>query len=263
MKNVDVIIVNYRTKELTAAAVRSVLREPELARVLIVENTSGDDSADYLRDAFINQPVEILISAKNLGFGGANNFAATLSTAKYLFFLNSDAVLRPGGLDLLRTALEEHPKTGVVAPAVYIADGETLQSDAQGAFPTPLSLMTRGSKKTITDLHPDWVSGVAFMVRREEFLDVGGFDPVLFMYYEDIDLCRRYRAAGFTILRELKAEVVHLGGASRQSSLKQKTQYFQSQDQYLRLAGYLSLSRLLVRIMRSPYVLFGRLFLWK
>lgn len=263
MKKVDVIIVNFRTKELTADAVRSVLQESELRRVIVTENSSGDDSGDYLLREFANDPVDILISEENLGFGGGNNLAAEKSEAEYLFFLNSDATLAPGGLAKLVARLESEPGIGIVAPAIYLADGKTVQDDALGQFPTPLSLILRKTRRVEKSLEPDWVSGVAFAVRRDEYLRLGGFSEELFMYYEDIDLCFRYRKAGFAIVRELSASVNHLGGASKQSTVKQKTQYFQSQDTYLERAGFSFLSRLLVKIARYPYLVVGKMFLWK
>jgi len=261
---VDVVIVNYGTPQLSVLAVDSVLASPEVAVVAVVDNGSPDDSLTILRDAYdSHSQVKIIETPRNLGFGAANNLGSQKATAPYLFFLNSDAQVRPGCVQRLVQRLEADPGLGIVAPQVFLADGITRQEDTQGSFPTVSSLLTHRGKRHQATLAPDWVSGVACMVRREEFASLKGFDERLFMYFEDVDLCRRYQEAGKGVACELSAEVVHQGGGSRQSTAVQKMSYYRSQDGYLLLSGALPLGRLLVKIARSPYILLGKLFLWK
>ncbi len=132
-----------------------------------------------------------------------------------------------------------------------------------GVFPTPLRLIMRRARAVPNRDEPDWITGAAFMARRDEFLALGGFAEELFLYYEDVDLCWRYRQAGKRIVVEREAHVVHLGGRGRLSTKQQKLASFESQDLYLKRAGHSPLARLCVDIARSPYLLLGRLFLWK
>ena len=252
MKNIDTIIVNYRTASLTIEAARSVLKEPATNRVIIVDNASGDDSLRVLDKTFADQPVDIVASPTNVGFGGGNNLGAEHSKAEYLFFLNSDAFVLPGCLELLRITLEKNPKLGLVAPKILLSDRKTTQADAVGIFPTPFAILFQHSKKSFSG-KPEWISGVAFMARREEFLKLGGFSRELFLYFEDVELCYRYRKSNYNIDQALSAAVVHLGGQSQQSTHLQKDRYYQSQDMYLRLTGASWLGRWLVKLLRHPY----------
>ncbi|HVL40248.1 MAG TPA: glycosyltransferase family 2 protein [Fimbriimonadaceae bacterium] len=251
MASIDTLIVNYRTPELTAAAARSVLSEPETHEVVIIDNASGDGSAEHLQRELVGERVRVLALDQNLGFGAGNNAGAATSEADYLFFLNSDAALRVGGLGSLLRTLNE-PNVGIVAPRVCTLDGQE-QLDSYGVFPTPRDLLLRRRRQPENPLAPPWVSGVAFLTRRRDFETVGGFDEGYFMYLEDVDLCFRYRAAGLGVLRVPEAEVTHIGGGSRHSSREQKSQYDRSQDRFLRKAGFSPLSRRLVRFARALY----------
>jgi N-acetylglucosaminyl-diphospho-decaprenol L-rhamnosyltransferase len=252
-RSVDTIIVNFRTKELTLDAARSVLSEPETNSVIVVENGSGDGSREWLRDQLAGSPGANVVDAeKNLGFGGGNNLGGRAATAEYVFLLNSDATLEPGGLAPLVKCLE-NPSVGVVAPAVVLANGYQVQPDAQGIFPTPGAILSRRAAKQIDSLEPDWVTGAAMMMRRTEFLDLGGFDENLFMYLEDVDLCKRYRDRGLRVVRELSSKVIHLGGGSKESTRAQKEQFARSTDYYLKKHGFGRASRTAVKVVRAAY----------
>jgi len=247
-RGVAVIIVNYRTKELSAEAVRSVLGDPLVDEVVVVDNGSGDGSSGYLRSAFPGFDVQVVESLTNLGFGGGANLGVSATGAELVFFLNSDAVARPGACGRLSQALAEHPDVGVVAPAVYLADGRTLQPDVYGPLPAPRPLLRtvparRQRSSEGREPPPGWVSGVAMMMRRSDFAALGGFDPDFVMYLEDVDLCRRLQGMGKRVVRETAASVVHLGGRSDASRASRTAQFHRSKAVYLRKAGASTLSR--------------------
>ncbi len=246
--SVDTIIVNFRTKELALDATRSVIDEPETNRVILVDNGSGDDSAEWLRAHLQSTKATVISSEKNLGFGGGNNLGAEEAEADLLFLLNSDATIQPGGLASLIEAM--NPAVGVAAPAIYLPSGE-LQDDAFGPFPTPGRLLTGRARRTSNSEHPDWVTGCAMLVRRREFVELGGFDEDLFMYFEDVDLCRRYADRGLRTVRAPAAKVIHLGGASRASTKAQKEQFRKSMDYYLEKHGFPATSRAVVKMART------------
>jgi GT2 family glycosyltransferase len=163
--------------------------------------------------------------------------------------------LQEGGLASVVSVLESDPGVGLVAPPVYRDDGVSRQPDVCGRFPTPLRLLTRSSTADCTSDRPDWLSGVALLVRREEFIEIGGFDENIFLYYEDIELCHRYRTIFEKGCRRVVdgPGVVHIGGASRQSRRGQKALYYAAQDYYLEKAGHSAAARLLVRAARVVY----------
>jgi len=229
--------VNYRTKELTAAAARSLLAEPELAELVVVDNASDDGSADYLRRALDDARVQVVESSENLGFGQGVNLGAARTTAPLLMLLNSDAELVAGSLGRLADELRAAPRLGVAAPLILGHDGRA-QVDAFGVFPSYAAFALRTNRRPPDRLEPDWVSGVAMAVRRTAFDEVGGFDPAFWMYLEDVDLCRRLSDAGWGIRRCTSAVVLHLGQASAWSSAQRERQYHDSLLVYLERGSY-------------------------
>lgn len=256
MRDIDTIIVSYCTRALTAAAVESVLQEPVTHRVLVVDNNSSDGSAAALTAQFDAAPVDVIALPDNRGFGAACNLGAERARAPYLFILNSDARLEPGGLERLRARLEAEPRLGIVAPAVLDENGRP-QVDAQGELPTAGAILLRRTRRHREVLSPGWVSGVAMLLRRHEYTALGGFDPGYFLYYEDVDLCRRYRERGFEIERVVEARIVHAGGRSRTSPRAQKRAYDRSQDRYLVRIGTGWPMRQLVRVARTAMRVLG------
>jgi GT2 family glycosyltransferase len=239
---IAVVIVNYRTAELTAVAANSALAEPDVEEVVVVDNASGDGSADGLRAELCDPRVRVVEAPANLGFGRGVNLGVEYCTAPMVLILNSDACVRPGCLRLLVQRLGTGP-VGVAAPAVYRSDGVTLQTDAFGRLPDPhrMSLRalptTRDRRRRADERLPGWVSGVAMLVHRAEFLSLGGFDPGFMMYLEDVDLCRRYGEQGRLVAREPAASVVHLGGGSSTSRVEQVEQFQTSKLVYLQRSG--------------------------
>lgn len=249
--SVAAIIVNYRTGTLTRAAAASVLAQPEVAEVVVVDNGSGDGSAGYLRHTLTDPRVKIVETNHNRGFGQGVNLGVADSSAPLLLILNSDATVMPGALAVLVQALVADEGIGVVAPAIYSSDGRSLQPTAYGRLPTrPDILRGRWSRSSPDETAPEWVSGVAMMVRREDFLGVGGFDKRFEMYFEDLDLCRRLRDRGQVARREPSAVVVHIGGKSWQSRTDQRECFQRSKAAYFQNIGATPLELQYVRLLK-------------
>ncbi len=228
----DFIIVAYRSAAEIIGCLDSIQADaPEGTRVVVVDNASPDESARVAG----THPLEprIVTSGKNLGFGGGCNLGATGSDADALFFLNPDARLMPGASAVLTAALESDIELAVVAPRVIDPTGESRASSA-GAEPSLRSslghflalnrmpgigayfkavYLADGRIRT----RPNWVSGAAMLVRKSAYDEIGGFDDRLFMYMEDVDLCRRLREQGWAIGYEPDAIVEHVMGHSQSS----------------------------------------------
>ncbi|MDQ4067944.1 MAG: glycosyltransferase family 2 protein [Actinomycetota bacterium] len=239
----SVVIVNYRTKELARAAVQSVLAEPRVGEVVVVDNASGDGSTDFLRRAVDDPRVRIVESSMNRGFGPGVNLGVAQSTLPLVLVLNSDAALRPGSLEPLIACLTARDDTGLVAPAVYAADGRTLQWGAYGELPRRRDiLLGRRSegllgRRDLSHESPEWVSGAAMLIRRVDFEAMGGFDERFEMYFEDLDLCRRLRAPGSMVRRCPEAAVVHRVGGSWQSDIEKRRRFHASKLVYYEKLG--------------------------
>ena len=219
-----------------------MLDEPSLREVVVVDSASGDGSVDYLRQAFSDGRVRVIESPSNRGFGAAVNLGVRECEADLLLILNSDATVSPGSLPRLVDLLLSDPSVGVVAPAVYGPDGR-LQPGAYGRLPRRRDLFSsRGWVRRDADdprqsVSPGWISGVAMLLRREDFVGLGGFDERFTMYLEDVDLCRRLRAAGRSVRREPAAAVVHRGGQSWASGHDQRARFHESKLRYFETLG--------------------------
>lgn len=247
------VIVNYRTPDLTMAAVASVLSEPEVREVVVVDNASDDGSAAQLRGALqllsaaqlrgaTDQRVKVVESPQNGGFGAGVNRGALECTGPLLFVLNSDAAVRPGCLRLLAEALVVDDAVGIVAPAVYGPDGISLEPATFGALPDPHQVVlghpwARFGGRRQAPAEPEWVSGVAMLLRKSDFTRVGRFDEAFTMYFEDIDLCRRILDGGKSVRRVPAAAVVHAGGGSWRSNSAKRRRFHESKVLYLEKVG--------------------------
>ena len=229
-----VSIINYRTPEMTLAAVRSVLADAgDLdLQVAVVDNASGDGSAEAIAGWIATErpapPVALVRSATNTGFSGGHNQGIAAIPAEHYLILNSDAELRPGCLAALMVAARAHPGAGLLAPRLEGADGAVQTSRFRD--PTPASEIvraaasapvTRALARHVVAPGPDlpaaetgWVSFAAVLIRAAALEATGPMDEGYFLYFEDADFCRRARAAGWGIRAVPEARVVHHRGGS-------------------------------------------------
>lgn len=231
--DLSVLIVNFNTRELLAACLRSVVATVRRHRyeIIIADNASADGSVAMLRRDW--PQVTVIETGGNLGFARANNKALAAAQGRYCLLLNSDTEVLPDALDTLVDFMDAHPAAGVVAPQLLNSDF-TDQGTAR-AFPSAAAVLF-GRKSLLTRLFPDnpwsrryllgrqrrgdepfrvdWVSGACLMVRREAVEQVGPLDEHFFMYWEDADWCRRIGNAGYAVYCVPAARVVHHEGQS-------------------------------------------------
>jgi len=228
---VATVIVSHNTCGLTFEAVESALNSVGVdVQVWVVDNASSDGSPALLREAF--PEVHVVALDENVGFGRANNVALERTRAPWVLLLNSDARLRnPGDLARLVDLLDASPDVGVVAPRLESPEGR-LEYSAR-AFPSVLrewvrpfgihKLLPPGVKARLLGLEfqdhdmpgdTDWITGACLLVRRQALDDVGGFDPAIFLFAEELEWCWRVRKAGWRIRLEPEVTVEHRGGAS-------------------------------------------------
>ena len=231
--NIDIIYVNYNSTDCLIASIASIYRyQPKAvhATIFVVDNASMD-GVRRIRDRFPD--VHLTINPHNVGFGAAINQALKFCHAPYIILLNPDSMACNEFLLTSIDYMEMHPTAGIVGPLIK-DHGGGVQGSAR-AFPTPLTslfgrnspiaklfpnnsitkanILTIGSDG-ITPLHVDWVSGACMVIRRRAIESVGGFDERFFLYWEDTDLCRRIKDAGWEIIYLPAAKVVHIGGKS-------------------------------------------------
>lgn len=228
----SIVIVNWKTKELTAAAIASVFEQTKalLFEVILIDNNSADGSVETLRSLF--PQITIVENATNLGFGKANNQGMRLAKGQYIMLLNSDTVVLDHALEKMVTYLDEHQDVMMVGPKVLNAD-HTFQHACRRMLPTPASsfyhlfglvkIFKRSSRvnaykgynrePNVTE-PVEALSGAAMMFRHEVFEATGGFDERFFMYGEDLDLSKQVFDHGWKTMFLHTAEIIHYGGAS-------------------------------------------------
>jgi GT2 family glycosyltransferase len=240
LPKVKIIIVNYRTADLTVDCLRTLDTEcPQClcVRVTVVDGASGDGGVKQLRDVIArhgwSEWVSLMPLEQNGGFAYGNNAGIRAASTEadppdFIMLLNPDTLVRKGALRRLVTLLTEHPRIGIVGAA--LEDESGLVQSAARRCPSPLSELDRGARLgVLTKLldrwvvsmpmqdspHPcDWVSGAAMVIRREVFEQIGLMDDGYFLYFEELDFCERARAAGWEVWHEPGSVIVHLEGAS-------------------------------------------------
>ncbi len=218
---VSIIIINYCSYNYTAKCIRSVqsVLHSDAYELIVIDNASDDGSAEKLRKQFAN--IIVHREENNRGFGSANNVGAKLAKGEYLFFLNNDTELIEDCITPLINILQHQPKVGIVAPKLLYPNGAFQLS--YGKFPGLYNEWKTKKKKEnsivspISEIQVDWVSGAAFCISKNLFTDVAGFDEEFFMYFEDIDLCKKVYQKEYQILYVPTVSLIHYKGKSRRN----------------------------------------------
>jgi N-acetylglucosaminyl-diphospho-decaprenol L-rhamnosyltransferase len=226
MREADVVIVSYNSRDRLRACVRPLLELPDV-NVIVVDNASPDGSLEAVGDL----PLTAIQLSCNGGFAHGVNAGWRAGSAPYVLLLNPDAHIDGRSLAALAAAVEERPDIGAAAPRIVHTDGSVdfsqrrfprLRSTyAQALFLHRLFPAARWTDEVVREEAaygergmPDWVSGACILLRRTALEEISGLDEGFFMYCEDIDLCQRLNAAGYELVYEPSALVEHEGGAS-------------------------------------------------
>lgn len=230
--DLTVIIVSYNTREMTLAAVRSLLagtREVS-CEVIVVDNASADGSAQALLD--LPPQVRLIALTENIGFARANNLAAEIAKGELLLLLNPDTLVLDGAVDRLVAFARARPDAGIWGGRTLFADGALNPSSvwhrmtlwSTFCHAAGLNAMFRGSPLFDTEAYGGWwrdserevdiISGCFFVIRRSLWQRLAGFDSAFFMYGEEADLCLRAARLGARPSFTPAATIVHYGGAS-------------------------------------------------
>ena len=231
--DLSIIIVNYKTKDLTLQILASVyagLPSKGKMEVILVDNASEDNTPQAVRVKF--SQVKIIEAPSNLGFAGGNNLGLRQAKGRYQLLLNSDTLVEPETLVKMVEYMDQNPRVGLSTCRVELNNGQIDPASHRG-FPTPWASLTyylgleklfpqsrifgqyhQGWKDLMTTHEIDTPVGAFFMLRREALRQAGLLDEKFFMYGEDIDLAFRIKAAGWKIIYSPITKITHLKGAS-------------------------------------------------
>lgn len=228
---VSVVVVSFNTRDILKKCLDQLYQAAEglAIEVIVVDNHSRDASADMVAEQF---PDAVLVrSDLNLGFAAANNVAFKQARGEYILLLNPDAMVEADALRLAIDHMDRNPAIGIGGGRLIDRDGNWQPSARM--FPSLLNeclvlsgLANRYPKSRFfgrfdrtwdTSDRPvvvDWVPGAFTMIRRSALESVGHFDERFFLYYEEVDLCRRFNEHGWQIWYWPDITVKHWGGES-------------------------------------------------
>jgi len=233
MTKLSVLIVTYNSAPLLRPCLDSLLvQNVPNTEIIVVDNASRDDSVALIRRHYPS--VKLIASDHNLGFGNANNLALQQADGDFIVLLNPDATLEPNCLQRAMRHMQQNPLVGMGGGLLQGQHHEWQPSARQ--FPSLLNefLVLSGlanrfpqspffgrSDRSWADSQQaavvDWVPG-AFAILRRDLIDrIGLFDPRFFLYYEEVDLCRRIHQAGYTVQYWPDLVITHIGGASSET----------------------------------------------
>lgn len=214
--------------------------------IIIVEDASPEPCSRYVDEHFPG--CRVLATRRNIGFSGAANLAIDAASGRYLLLLNPDTEVSAGALDALAAVLDARPEVGAVGPMLLNQDG-TFQPQCKRGRLTPWSGLAyslgldrlrpsvgafTGYMRRSDDIHKpcevEALCGSCMMLRPHALDAVGLFDERMFLYGEDLDLCYRLAAGGWTIAYCPDARVVHVGGegGSQRQFLRSQYHYHRS-----------------------------------
>ncbi|MFA4937559.1 MAG: glycosyltransferase family 2 protein [Patescibacteria group bacterium] len=221
----SVIIVSWNVKAKLKRCLESLLTEP-IQQIIVVDNNSADGSVAMVHQEY--PQVKLLALTENIGFAAANNLAAR-DTVGDLVFLNPDTYLEPEFFQTLDKFWYSHSQAGVVGGRIVYDDGKVQRSIRR--FPTfwsslldTIRLLGRFPQLAKKYLQPkfdytkaqavDQIMGACFAVKRKVWDELGGFDENFFVWFEEVDFCKRIKRAGFEVWYNPELHLSHTQGAS-------------------------------------------------
>jgi len=208
---IAVSVVSHGQNALVNALLEHLARCGEDLAVLLTQNIP--DPVPFAAGA-LPRPAEIIVNAQPKGFGANHNAAFARSSSPFFCVANPDLRLGANPFPALVESLADG-RVGAVGPLVRSPAGAI--EDSARRFPTAASLLRKFFADKRQPDYPsdrgpmevDWIAGMFMLFRSDTYRAVGGFDEAYFLYYEDVDLCRRLRAAGKSIRYDPRAEVTH------------------------------------------------------
>ncbi|RMD52092.1 MAG: glycosyltransferase family 2 protein [Candidatus Thermofonsia bacterium] len=233
--DLSIIIVSWNVRELLRQCLLSIRQNQGglQVEIIVVDGASADGSAEMVREAF---PDVVLIACQeNVGFPRGNNLGIAAANGRYLLILNPDTEIVGDALPQMVAYMQAHPEVGVLGPQLLYPDG-TIQSSRR-RFPTLTTAFFESTwlqpyaPKAVLDHYyaadlpddelaeVDWVMGAAMMLPADVVTAVGGMDPGYFMYSEELDWCRRIKAAGWRVIYFPQAKIIHHEGKSSEQAI--------------------------------------------
>jgi GT2 family glycosyltransferase len=204
------VIVTYNSAAVLPACLASI---PSGYDIVVVDNASKDDSARLAGSL----GARVIVNERNIGFGAACNRGAKLLSASHVFFLNPDAVLAEGGVSEIEKAIKLYPESGGFGPAIKVPGKR--QKFRTASYPLYHGRPRKADVPPADIAEVDFLDGAALVCDLKLFLEMGGFDERIFLYFDDDDLCYRIRVQNRKLIYVASASVTHKKNESSGSGL--------------------------------------------
>lgn len=219
---VSLVIINWNKSALTLDCLRSIAEHTRSVpqEVIVVDNGSAADEIEILKQGCADKPVNLIWLRHNRSFGEANNIGVEAASAKYVLLVNNDVTFTQSHLETLLRALQSGFRAGAVGPRFVFPNGRLQEAGGyvrpdgravqHGRDDSPNALIAGPGLHIV-----DYCSAACLLLRRDIFLNIGGFDPLFEpAYYEDVDLCIRLRSIGLFTYYCGDVTVIHEEGAT-------------------------------------------------
>ena len=245
MIDVSIVFVNYKTRDLTINAIKSVIEKTEGLEyeIIVVDNNSQDGSIESIEQEYPN--INIIKNSVNAGFGTANNLAIKQAHGKYIFCLNTDTLLINNAIKIMFDYMErdENSNIGACGAILYNKEMEIIHSG--GPLPNlsmvlwklGLRYICKKSYKKLFGVDClaqkiEYITGADIFLRKTALDAIGVFDENIFMYFEESDLCYRLKKSKYEIRLLEDAKIIHLEGKSSNNLIQKKKLYKSSELYY-------------------------------
>ena len=231
MNELSIVIVNYKTWDKLAFCLDSILKQIEIKiQVIVVDNNSNDNKFLVFQQKY--KWVTWIENSKNYGFAKACNIGIENAKSKWYLFLNPDTILEPKSIHSLINYCNEKTEHRIIG--IKQLNENKKNSNSYGLFLNfwslsglirPLIRLKKGSYKSINSkeiANPDWISGSFIMIRKKDFELINGWDESYWMYYEDMDLCKRAKKINLKVSLLNNWSCIHFHGASSRKNTEIK-----------------------------------------
>jgi GT2 family glycosyltransferase len=224
--DISIIIVNFNSANYTINCIESIYKYTKdvTFEIIVVDNCSSLEDIKILSTFLENKPITFLKSKINLGFGGGNHFGYQFAKGHHYAFINNDAELTENTLQKLLNYSKNNKKVGVLGLHQVNKEGERFKYSYRQFIDLKYHLLNQQkphkyySKKTNSDLtspfEVDLVSGAFMFFKKEAYEEAGGFDPNIFLFYEEMDICLRLKNKGYQTIFYPESTFIHYMGKS-------------------------------------------------
>ena len=229
-RRITAVVVTYQSARTLGACMKALKQsfDDGLLHCIFVDNGSSDGTNRLLQEHA--GWADVVQTGVNNGFGRGCNIGLARVDSQFVVFVNPDAVVEPAALVTMMRFMEEHADAGIVGPAILEGDpegGVSMQATGQRMTPGRVLVSALPLSRFRARFHPirpgapgvrtGWVCGAVLMARTDLMRRLGGFDPRFFLYWEEIDVCKRAEDEGKRVYALGTAVARHVGGASSAS----------------------------------------------